>query len=197
MNAVIRIATSEDARAMCAIYADYVRTTAITFELEPPSVEDFADRIRDVSSYGAWLACEIDGAVAGYAYGGRFRPRAAYRWTTELSVYVARDLQRRGIARALYTALLGILKAQGYRTAVAGATLPNEGSARLHEGMGFRAVGVFRAVGNKLGAWHDVGWWDLDLRSLPPGGPSPKPLSEIGPAAIAEACAGAAALVRR
>ena len=111
--------------------------------------------------------------MLGYAYASRHRERAAYQWSVDVSVYVRADAHRRGIGRALYTALLRIVTAQGFYGAYAGITLPNASSVGLHEAMGFRAVGVYRAVGYKLGAWHDVGWWDLDARCTPGVAPPP------------------------
>lgn len=148
---------------MLAIYTPYVRETAISFEADPPTLEEFSQRVRSTLEYAPWLACVEDGRVAGYAYGGRWRPRAAYRWTIETTVYVDRSRQGRGLGRALYRALLGCLRIQGYRTATAGITLPNPASVRLHERVGFVPVGVFHAAGHKLGRWHDVGWYELAL----------------------------------
>ena len=116
-----------------------------------------------------WLVAEDGGDVIGYAYASPFRSRHAYQWSVETSVYIATDAQRRGAGRTLYTALFDILRAQGYRQALAGITLPNPASVGLHEAMGFSRVGVYRAVGWKLGMWHDVGWWQRDLA----GGASP------------------------
>ena len=112
--------------------------------------------------------------VLGYAYASRHRDRAAYQWSIDVSVYVRADAHRRGIGRALYAALLRIVTAQGFYRAYAGITLPNASSVGLHEAMGFRPVGVYRAVGYKLGAWHDVGWWDLALAAAGPAPPPPR-----------------------
>ena len=92
------------------------------------------------------------------------RVRAAYQWSVDASAYVHPDFRRRGIGRALYVSLFEILRAQGYFNAYAGITLPNEESVGLHEALGFRAVVVYHSVGYKLGAWHDVGWWQLAIQ---------------------------------
>ena len=105
--------------------------------------------------------------MQGYAYASRHRDRAAYQWSIDVSVYVRADAHRRGIGRALYAALLRIVVAQGFYNAYAGITLPNPASVGLHESFGFRPVGMYRRVGHKLGAWHDVGWWALDLQPRP------------------------------
>jgi L-amino acid N-acyltransferase YncA len=234
MRMHIRDATPEDATACAAIYAPYVRDTAISFELEPPSVEEMRTRITRAIASHAWLVLEEDGGevaaacggaavggvaaaggdavvggdaavggvatlgggaavgggavvgggatagggkvaggdvaiggvataagggrVLGYAYGGAFAPRAAYRFACEVSVYLAAGAHGRGGGRALYTVLLDRLAARGYRMAFGGMTLPNDASAGLHRALGFEPAGVYRAVGWKAGAWHDVAW---------------------------------------
>jgi phosphinothricin acetyltransferase len=154
----VRAASLEDAAACAAIYEPYVRDTAISFESEPPSVKEMADRIARACERHAWLVAEEDGRVVGYAYGGPFAPRAAYRWACEVSVYVERGRRRTGAGRKLYEALLERLRERGYRTAMGGMTLPNDASAGLHRALGFELVGVYRRVGYKHGAWHDVAW---------------------------------------
>jgi phosphinothricin acetyltransferase len=155
---VVRDATSADAVACAEIYAPYVTDTAITFEIEPPSAAELAQRIDAASSSYAWLVLEDDGRVVGYAYGGRFNARPAYRWACEVSVYLELGRRRTGGGRALYEALLARLRERGYRIAVAGMTLPNEASVALHAALGFEPVGTYRRIGYKLGRWHDVAW---------------------------------------
>ncbi len=106
----------------------------------------------------------------GYVYARALRPRPAYQWSVETSVYVHAVLRRSGIGRALYTSLLKVLVLQGYFSAYAGITLPNPASQGLHEALGFKPVGIYREAGFKLGAWHDVGWWQLALqpKQIPP-----------------------------
>jgi phosphinothricin acetyltransferase len=160
---VIRDATAADAAACAAIYAPYVTGTAISFEAEPPTAAEMAERIAQAQLRHAWLVLDDGGPVAGYAYGGPFMARAAYRWSCSVSVYLAPDRHRRGHGRALYAALLDRLSARGYRTALAGITLPNEPSERLHRALGFQPVGVYREVGWKHGAWRDVAWLQRPL----------------------------------
>lgn len=145
-----------DAVACAAIYAPYVTGTAITFETEPPGAPQMAERIAAALDTHAWVVLEEDGRVRGFAYGGPFKARPAYRWSCEVSVYVELGRRRTGAGRQLYTALFARLGHRGYRTAVAGMTLPNEASVALHGAMGFRPVGTFRDIGYKLDAWHDV-----------------------------------------
>lgn len=160
----IRDATELDAEACAAIYTPYVRDTAITFELEPPTAGEMAERIvRAVASH-AWLVLEDDdGRVVGYAYGGPMKPRAAYRWSCEVSIYLESGRRRTSGGRALYEALFERLAARGYRTAIAGMTLPNPASEGLHTALGFEPIGTYRRIGWKHNAWHDVAWAQLTL----------------------------------
>ena len=164
----IRDATSADAEALLAIYRPFVTDTTVSFELEPPTVDELAQRILSAQSKWAWLVAEQDGRVAGYAYATSFRPRAAYQWSVEMSAYLDAAYRGRGVARALYERLIEILVGKGYCTAYAGITLPNEPSVRFHQALGFTPVGVFRRAGRKFGAWHDVSWWQRSLRDEPP-----------------------------
>ena len=159
----VRPAVPGDAAACAAVYAPYVAATAITFEEQAPGVAEMAQRIESASRAHAWLVAERHGELIGYAYGGPMNRRAAYRWSCEVSVYVAEDRRGLGAGRALYGALLPALARRGYRTAIAGMTLPNGASAALHGAMGFRPVGVYRRIGYKLGAWHDVEWLQVRL----------------------------------
>lgn len=154
----IRDGGDSDAGACAAIYAPYVNDTVITFETVPPSATEMAERIATAARSHAWLVLEDDGRVVGYAYGGPFKPRAAYRWSCEVSVYLEPGRRRTGSGRVLYDALLARLAARGFRTAVAGMTLPNDASVGLHEAMGFEPAGTYRRIGWKHGRWHDVGW---------------------------------------
>jgi phosphinothricin acetyltransferase len=159
----IRLATTEDAAACAVIYAHYVRHTVITFETEPPSVADMAVRIATSNERHAWLVLEEAGAVVGYAYATAFKVRPAYRWSCEVSVYLDHAHRGKGAGRALYEALLPILRERGYRRAVAGIAQPNPASNRLHERLGFQHVGTQPRIGWKNGAWHDVAQFHLDL----------------------------------
>jgi phosphinothricin acetyltransferase len=118
-----------------------------------------ANRIADHGVVYGWLVAELDGAIAGYAYGSPHRTRAAYSSSCDVAVYVDPTLSRRGIGRALYAELLPLLGGKGYHAAFAGIALPNDASIGLHEAMGFTPVGTYREVGWKLGGWRDVGWW--------------------------------------
>ncbi|MGB8996453.1 MAG: N-acetyltransferase family protein [Pseudonocardiaceae bacterium] len=162
----VRGASERDAEACAVIYAPYVTDTAITFETEPPQPAEMADRIATAMRTHAWVVLENQGAVVGYAYGGRYHSRAAYRWSCEVSVYIELGRRRTGSGRALYDALFDRLAERGFRTAVAGMTLPNYASVGLHRAMGFETVGTYRRIGWKHGRWHDVAWVQ---RSIIPG----------------------------
>jgi L-amino acid N-acyltransferase YncA len=174
MAAIIRFAELDDAPAIRAIYAPFVESTVVSFEVVPPSVEEMAGRIARISAQYPWLVCERDCQVAGYVYACQHRERAAYRWAVDVTVYVGTEHQRRGVARALYTCLISMLRKQGFMHAYAGITLPNEGSVGIHEAVGFRKLATYPAVGFKFGEWRDVGWWHLALQ--PPSANPAEPL---------------------
>lgn len=173
MPLTLRDATIDDAPACAAIYAPYVTDTAITFELDPPGAETMSQRIAAALATYAWVVAEDEGRIVGYAYGGQFKMRAAYRWASEVSVYAETGRRRTGAGRLLYTGLFERLEARGYGIAVSVMTLPNEASVGLHEALGFERVGVHRQIGYKLGRWHDVALWQRPLAPLgdPPAEP--------------------------
>lgn len=179
----IRLATTDDAAAIAAIYAPFVTNSIISFEVDAPDTAEMAARIDHKLPRFPWLVAEMGGTVVGYAYAGPHRERAAYAWSVEVSVYVADTARRRGVARRLYETLFGLLRRQGFRTAYAGITLPNPASLGFHEAMGFTPVGVYRNVGWKQGRWHDVGWWELPLGNDGPAVPL-KGLDEIDPTLV-------------
>ncbi|HEY0813256.1 MAG TPA: GNAT family N-acetyltransferase [Pseudonocardia sp.] len=174
MARTVRAATADDAAACAAIYAPYVLDTAVTFETEPPDAAEFARRIAVGAARYAWLVLEDEGRVVGYAYGGPFSGRPAYRFACEVSVYLQVGMRRSGGGRALYGVLLSCLGERGYRRAAAGMTLPNEASVGLHRALGFEPVGTYRRIGWKHGRWHDVAWVQRDL-----GGAAADPPAEI------------------
>ncbi|MPZ62691.1 MAG: GNAT family N-acetyltransferase [Propionibacteriales bacterium] len=157
-GAGIRDASVRDAEACAGIYAPYVTDTTITFETDPPAPPEMAERIAAALRTHAWVVLEEEGRVVGYAYGGPYKSRPAYRWSCEVSVYLERGRRRTGGGRVLYDALFARLAARGFRTVVAGMTLPNDASVGLHKAMGFEPVGTYRRIGWKHGAWRDVAW---------------------------------------
>lgn len=160
----LRQAAQRDLPSIAQIYAPYVTGTAVTFEYEPPSAAEFAARYRAGAADFPWLVCEADGALAGYAYAHRAFERAAYQWNAELSVYLAPSHQKRGIAAQFYRTIEAFLRRQGYYTLYASITAANEASERFHAAAGFERFAVFRRCGYKCGAWHDVVWYQKQLR---------------------------------
>jgi L-amino acid N-acyltransferase YncA len=156
---LIRPATADDAAACRAIYAPFVTDNWVSFELHVPTVEDMQSRIAVSGASYSWLVGEIDNRIAGYAYGSAHRTREAYQTSCDVAVYIDPAFKRRGVGRALYEALLPMLKARGFHAAFAGIALPNPGSIGLHEALGFSPIGVYHEVGWKMGDWRDVGWW--------------------------------------
>ncbi|MBT2134807.1 GNAT family N-acetyltransferase [Croceibacterium sp. LX-88] len=150
---------SLDAAACAAIYAPYVADSWVSFEIDPPDAREMARRMTDYGDSHSWIVAEIEGSLAGYAYGSPHRSRAAYASSCDVAVYVDPTHARQGIGRALYAELFPLLAGRGCHAAFAGIALPNEASVGLHETMGFTPVGIYREVGWKLGGWRDVGWW--------------------------------------
>jgi L-amino acid N-acyltransferase YncA len=163
---VIERGRPEHAAGIAAVYAPYVRDTAISFEVEAPDAAEIAVRMAQGFP---WFVSMTDGTVDGFCSASQHRTRAAYRWAVDVSVYVATPGQ--GTGRALYVPLLDELRSLGYVQAFAGIGLPNAPSVGLHEALGFTPLGVYQNVGFKLGRWHDVGWWQLPL-SEPPTDPA-------------------------
>lgn len=174
----IRIATPADAEAVRDIYAPHVATHT-SFEQTAPSTEEIANRITATLQRYPWLVLEDGEAIAGYAYAGTHRARHAYQWSVEASVYVAPTHHRRGVARRLYDALFAALEHQGFINVYAGITLPNDRSVAFHRAMGFEPIGVYRRIGFKNGAWHDVEWSAKRLPAPEGAPPDPRPLPTV------------------
>ncbi len=175
----IRMARVADGDEIAAIYRPSVVDAATSFEVDAPDGDEMARRIEAVLAVAPWLVCGGPaGVVAGYAYAARHRERPSYQWSVDVTVYIRADHHRRGVGRALYGVLFDLLRLQGFCVAHAGITLPNAGSVGLHEALGFRPVGLYPAVGWKMGSWRDVGWWQLPLRELPPAPPPPLSLRQ-------------------
>lgn len=164
MESKIRFATPADAPAVHEIYGPFCEDSPISFETERPAVAEIERRIRNIIERFPWLICENESEVLGYAYAGPHRERAAYRWSVDVAIYISGNYRGRGVGTALYTVLFELLRILGYFKAYAGITLPNPASVRLHQRVGFELVGIFKQVGYKSGAWHDVSWWALALQ---------------------------------
>jgi phosphinothricin acetyltransferase len=152
---------------MLEIYRPYVEGSTISFEQEVPSIEDYTARVGKYLAGWGGVVAEADGQLLGYAYGSSHRERAAYRWSVETTVYVARRAQRSGIGRELYASLIPVLADASYCNAYAGVALPNAPSVALHTAVGFKAICTFPRVGYKFGEWRDVAWFHLVLREAP------------------------------
>ncbi|MEM6652516.1 MAG: arsinothricin resistance N-acetyltransferase ArsN1 family B [Pseudomonadota bacterium] len=169
---MIRIARADDGAALAAIYAPIVAETFISFEEDPPSSQEMSVRIEQTLKTHPWLVVEEQGRVLAYAYACPHRTRAAYKWSCDISVYVAAPGRRQGLALQLYAHLFKTLSGQGFGSVFAGIALPNTASVAFHERMGLKPVGVYERVGYKGGSWRDVGWWGRQLQDL---GPQPAP----------------------
>ena len=159
----VREATADDAAACARIYAHWVEHSSATFEEVPPEPDELARRIAKAQERHTWLVAERDGEVVGYAYGGPFKERVAYRYSCEVSVYLDVTARGGGLGRTLYAVLLARLTDLGFRMACGGVTLPNDASVALHTATGFEPVGTYRRIGWKHGAWRDVAWFQKPL----------------------------------
>ena len=160
---MIRSAVPGDADRLCEIYNHSVLNDVATFEEEPVSVEEMRQRVEDVQKHFFWLVYEDGGDVVGYAYAGKWKARAAYRHSVELSVYVSPDRQGRGIGRQLYAELLRLLGATDVHSVIGGVAGDNRASFALHLSFGFEQIAHFREVGHKFGHWVDVTYFQLLL----------------------------------
>lgn len=159
----IRPAVPEDAGALLAIYAPYVSQTAISFEYDLPSCEEFTARIRSIKDRYPYLVAELDGKPVGYAYASSFHPRMGFHWDVELSIYLSLDCQRHHLGTRLYQTLLALLRHQNVVTAYACIVSPGS-SIAFHEAIGFQRVGLFPRSGWKAGSWHDIVFMEYSLR---------------------------------
>ena len=160
----IRPAAISDAESIAGIYNYYVTDTIVTFEEEPVSSSEIAQRMEEVRSASLpWLVAEHGGRVVGYAYASKWKARSGYRFSTEISVYLDAGQGGRGIGSTLYVELFSILRGLGIRNVVGGIGLPNEASVALHEKFGMTKVAHFPAIGIKFGRWIDVGYWQGTL----------------------------------
>jgi phosphinothricin acetyltransferase len=177
----IRLADPDrDGAAAAAIYRPHVEDGMASFEEVAPDADEMARRIRTTLERTPWLVAEDDrGAVIGYAYASVHRERAGYRWSADVSVYVAPDAQGRGVGRALYDALIGMLREQGFVNAYAGITLPNPASVALHEAIGMRRIAIYERVGWKHGAWRDVAWFGMRIAEPATPPPEVRPPGEL------------------
>jgi len=177
---IVRIADpARDAGRVAEIYRPAVEATIASFEEAAPDADEMGRRIRTTLERTPWLVAEADGLVVGYAYADRHRERPGYRWSVNISVYVADGHGGRGIGRRLYDELLAILRRQRFVNVYAGIALPNPASVALHEAIGMRRTALYERVGFKFGAWHDVAWYALRLTDPDGSPPEPIPLPAL------------------
>lgn len=164
MDIKMRMARETDASGILGIYAPYIKDTVITFEYEIPTLNEFKNRIRKISADYPYLVCTLDEKIIGYAYSYRHKERAAYQWNVELSVYIDNSYLNYGLGKAFYTALIEISKLQNIKNIYGGVTYPNKNSEKLHEYFSFKKLGVYHNTGYKFGKWHDVTWFEKNIR---------------------------------
>lgn len=182
----LRVACEEDAEALLDIYAPYVERTAVSFEYEVPSVEEFEERIRRISGRYPYLLAESEGEILGYAYASPFHERRAYSWAAETSIYLRSDRRRQGLGRKLYEALEEILRMQGITDLYACIACPegedpylNGDSILFHQRMGFQTVGRFPSCGYKFHRWYHMVWMLKNIGEHRKDQPEVKPFSSI------------------
>lgn len=167
----IRVIKREDIDRVLHIYKPYILETASTFELEPPELGVFRERVLKTLENYPWLVFEEQGIIKGYCYAGPHRSRPAYQWSVESSVYIDKLYQGQSIGKRLYEKMLSLLKKQGFANVYAGITLPNDPSVAFHRSFGFQKIGTYEKVGYKMDQWRDVAWFVLRLTE----DSSPKP----------------------
>ena len=161
---MLRPLTSDDAEAICAIYNYYVENTAVTFEEQAVSIQEMERRIRGITAKYPALVCEEGAEISGYAYVNKYKERSSYRYTAELSIYLKKGREGKGLGSRLMGWLFEELKKTEIHALVSGITLPNERSVALHEKFGFTKAAHFKEVGFKMDCWRDVGYWELILK---------------------------------
>lgn len=164
VDTTVRPVSKMDVADILAIYTPYITDTVITFETEVPTIEEFTERIENIKNEFPYLVCEVDGRVVGYAYASKHRARSAYKYSVDVSIYVAHNYHHKGLGKALYTNLFELLNKYNYYSAYAGITLPNDKSIGLHKSFGFIEVGTYHNVGYKDGKWLDVIWLEKPLK---------------------------------
>ena len=162
----LRPARASDLTALTALYNHYVRETPVTFDVEPYHVETRRPWLEGFAPEGPHrlFVAEREAVLLGYAGSMRFRPKAAYATSVETTVYLRPESAGQGVGALLYAQLFEALRGEDLHRALAGITLPNPASIRLHERFGFRPIGVFHEVGRKFGRYWDVGWYEKSLR---------------------------------
>lgn len=194
----VRAATPQDAEQLLKIYTPFVISadcslSNVSFELEAPSVEEFSQRIVDISSKYPYLVGEKDGQILGYVYCHPYRERLAYQWSVEVTIYLAPAGQGKGLGRVLYEAMESILRLQGITMLYSCITLGNEHSIKMHEVLGYRLIGTFSKSGYKNGQWLDTVWLEKQLQACPAQPANMKSWRDLPSAAVENVLADATA----
>jgi phosphinothricin acetyltransferase len=161
---MIRPARITDSQALADIYNQFILSSTATFEEVPITAEMMGERIQKTSKLYPWIVFEVHGEILGYAYATEWKPRSAYRFTVESTVYIKPGHEKKGLGSALYERLILEIKELDVHAVIAGITLPNDASIILHEKMGFEKVAHFKETGFKFDTWRDVGYWQLLLK---------------------------------
>ncbi len=180
----IRVASINDADKILEIYSPFcLPSSAVSFEIRPPTFDDMRSRIATTLETYPWLVCERDDLVVGYAYASQHKIRAAYDWSVDVSVYLGEGARGQGVGTKLYLRLFDVLRKLGYFNAYAGVTIPNDASIALHKSLGFVELARYPHVGYK-GAWRDTVWLGLQLQPLIAEPPSPHKFCDLEGSAL-------------
>lgn len=186
----VRAAAPEDAEQLLEIYTPFVISedsslSNVSFELAAPDVEEFRQRIQDISKQFPYLVGEVNGQILGYVYCHPYRERLAYQWSVEVTIYLAPAGQGKGLGRLLYETMEKLLCLQGVTMAYSCITVGNDHSIKMHEGLGYRLIGTFTNSGYKNGQWLDTVWLEKQLQPCPKQPDNIKSWRELDPDAVA------------
>ncbi|WP_111709512.1 GNAT family N-acetyltransferase [Lutibacter citreus] len=160
---MIRNVKVADAQIISEIYNYHVLNTIVTFDLNPISVDEISQQIKNVTKKHPWIVYEENNKVLGYAYADTWKKRNAYNFTVESSIYIMQNAIGKGIGKKLYEHLINDLKSRNIHSIIGGISLPNEASIAIHEKFGFKKIAHFKEVGLKFNKWIDVGYWQLKI----------------------------------
>ena len=186
----VRAAAPEDAERLLEIYTPFVISedsslSNVSFELAAPDVEEFRQRIQDISKQFPYLVGEVNGQILGYVYCHPYRERLAYQWAVEVTIYLAPAGQGKGLGRLLYETMEKLLCLQGVTMAYSCITVGNDHSIKMHEALGYRLIGTFTNSGYKNGQWLDTVWLEKQLQPCPKQPDNIKSWRELDPDAVA------------
>ena len=186
----VRAAAPEDAEQLLEIYTPFVISedsslSNVSFELAAPDVEEFRQRIQDISKQFPYLVGEVNGQIWGYVYCHPYRERLAYQWAVEVTIYLAPAGQGKGLGRLLYETMEKLLCLQGVTMAYSCITVGNDHSIKMHEAVGYRLIGTFTNSGYKNGQWLDTVWLEKQLQPCPKQPDNIKSWRELDPDAVA------------